>query len=234
MNQSIIAFDQVNAYYGRARILHNVSFEVAADERLAVLGRNGAGKTTIVNALLGVATVREGGIRMAGREMPRRIRHFDAAKAGISVVPQGRRIVPGLTIIENLLLGAAVGRPGQWNMERVLDLFPALRERGQIMGTALSGGQQQMLAIGRALMANPSLLILDEPSEGLAPVIVDELADTLNHLAATGTGILLIEQNIGLVQRVAQRYCVLSNGSIVDQGNLADLTTEMVRKHVAV
>jgi len=230
----IVVFDHVDAYYGRAKILHDVSFQIAVDERLAILGRNGAGKTTLVNALLGVAMVRQGKICMAGSAMSRRIRPFDATHKGISVVPQGRRIVPGLTVIENLRLGMAVGRPGAWNIKSVFELFPVLFERAEIVGTALSGGQQQMLAIGRALMANPALLVLDEPSEGLAPVIVDELACILNRVADAGTGILLIEQNIGLVKRVSHRYCVLSKGSIVDSGNLADLTTEMILKHVAV
>jgi len=234
MSFPMIAFDRVDAYYGRAKILHDVSFEVTSNDRLAVLGRNGAGKTTMVNALLGVAAVRQGKIRIAGQDLPRHIYHFSAARMGVSVVPQGRRIVPGLTVLENLLLGAAAGRPGHWNTERIFELFPVLRQRARVTGTALSGGQQQMLAIGRAMMANPSLLILDEPSEGLAPVIVDELADILIRLAETGTGILLIEQNIGLVRRVAQRYCVLSKGSIVDSGDLANLTTEMILKHVAV
>lgn len=234
MSDQIIRFDRVDAYYGRAKILHEVSVEVGSSDRLAILGRNGAGKTTLVNALLGIAQIKQGHIELAGTPMGRRIRHFTAARSGVAVVPQGRRIVPGLTVTENLQLGAAVNRAGPWNMERVFSLFPILRERALVMGTSLSGGQQQMLAIGRALMANPSLLICDEPSEGLAPVVVDELAVILRQLADAGTGILLIEQNIGLVKRVAQRYCVLSKGSIVDRGALDQLTTEMILRHVAV
>lgn len=230
----ILAFKHVDAYYGRAHILHDVSFEVHRDERVAVLGRNGVGKTTLVNAVLGIATVRSGQIEFSGHGIPRDVRHFAAARAGISVVPQGRRIVPGLTVRENLQLGAAVERPGQWNLDRVFALFPMLKERANSPGTALSGGQQQMLAIGRALMANPRLLVLDEPSEGLAPVIVDELAAVLRRLGDDGTGILLIEQNFGLVHRVAQRYCVLAKGSVVDRGSLADLSMETLKTHVAV
>jgi branched-chain amino acid transport system ATP-binding protein len=127
-----------------------------------------------------------------------------------------------------------VRRPGAWNLERVFELFPVLKERADTPGTALSGGQQQMLAIGRALMANPALLVLDEPSEGLAPVIVDELAVVLRRLADGGTGLLLIEQNFGLVRRVAERYYALSKGQIVDQGRLADLSMEKLKEHVAV
>jgi ABC-type branched-subunit amino acid transport system ATPase component len=230
---TLLSLRNVDAYYGRAQILHGVSLDVAAGERVAILGRNGVGKTTIVNACLGVAKVRQGRIAFNGRETGA-IRHFTAARAGIAVVPQGRRIVPGLTVRENLLLGGAVNRKGAWTLPAVFDLFPVLRERAEVAGTALSGGQQQMLAIGRALMANPDLLVLDEPGEGLAPVIVDGLADTLRALAQTGTAILLIEQNFGLVHRVAERYYVLSKGSIVEAGRLAGLSMETLRKHVAV
>nr|WP_294555498.1 ABC transporter ATP-binding protein [uncultured Rhodopila sp.] len=230
---TLLSLRSVDAYYGRAQILHGVSLDVAAGERVAILGRNGVGKTTIVNACLGVAKVRQGRIAFNGREIGA-IRHFTAARAGIAVVPQGRRIVPGLTVRENLLLGGAVNRKGAWTLPVVFDLFPVLRERAEVPGTALSGGQQQMLAIGRALMANPDLLVLDEPSEGLAPVIVDALADTLRALAHTGTAILLIEQNFGLVHRVAERYYVLSKGSIVEAGRLAGLSMETLKKHVAV
>jgi branched-chain amino acid transport system ATP-binding protein len=230
---TLLSLKNVDAYYGRAQILHDVSFDIAAGERVAILGRNGVGKTTIVNACLGVAAVRRGKVAFAGREIPA-IRHFTAARSGIAVVPQGRRIVPGLTVKENLLLGGAVNRKGPWTVPSVFELFPVLRERQDTLGTALSGGQQQMLAIGRALMANPDLLVLDEPSEGLAPVIVDGLADTLRALAKTGTAILLIEQNFGLVHRVAERYYVLSKGSIVEDGALAGLSMETLKKHVAV
>ena len=230
---TLLSLRNVDAYYGRAQILHDVSIEIAAGERVAILGRNGVGKTTIVNACLGVASVHRGQIAFGGRAVST-IRHFTAARAGIAVVPQGRRIVPGLTVKENLLLGGAVNRKGAWTIDTVFELFPMLRERTEMAGTALSGGQQQMLAIGRALMANPDLLVLDEPSEGLAPVIVDGLADTLRDLAASGTAILLIEQNFGLVHRVAERYYLLSKGAIVETGWLAGLSMETLKKHVAV
>jgi branched-chain amino acid transport system ATP-binding protein len=230
---ALLRFEGVDAFYGRAQILHGVSLAVGAGERVALLGRNGAGKTTVVNTFLGIATARNGRIWIGDGEV-RRPRHFDAAQRGVSVVPQGRRILPNLTVRENLLLGAASGRSGPWTIARVFDLFPILRERAESAGTALSGGQQQMLAIGRALMANPALLVLDEPSEGLAPVIVDELADALNGLAEAGTGIFLIEQNIGFVRQVARRHYLLSKGTVVGAGDLADLTGESLREHVAV
>ncbi len=230
---NLLMLRDVDAFYAQAQVLHGVSLEIGKGERVAILGRNGVGKTTIVNAMLGIASVRGGSISF-GAETPRRLRHFTAARLGVAVVPQGRRIVPGLTVRENLLLGAATERPGPWNCEAVFGLFPVLRERAEIPGPSLSGGQQQMLAIGRALMANPDLLVLDEPSEGLAPVIVDELADTLVRLSAAGTSILLIEQNFSLVHRVAERYYVLSKGTIVESGSLAGLSVEVLKKHIAV
>ena len=230
---TLLRLQGVDAYYGEARILSGVSLEVAAGERVAILGRNGVGKTTLVNACLGIARVRAGEIAFQGVRQTA-IKHFTAARSGIAVVPQGRRIVPGLTVRENLALGAAVKRSGKWNFDTVCDLFPILRERADTPGTAMSGGQQQMLAIGRALMANPELLILDEPSEGLAPVIVDELAETFVRLAGEKTSILLIEQNFSLVHRVAQRYYVLSKGSVVEQGSVEGMSMENLKKHVAV
>jgi branched-chain amino acid transport system ATP-binding protein len=230
---NVLELRNVNSYYGHAKVLHDVSLEISAGERVAILGRNGAGKTTVVNSFLGIADVRVGTVVLGGKEM-RTIAHFDAARRGIAVVPQGRRILPNLTVQENLLLGTAVHRAGPWNLATVYALFPALYERRQNWGMALSGGQQQMLAIGRSLMANPTLLVLDEPSEGLAPVIVDELAGVFTRLSREGTGILLIEQNFSLVRRVADRYYVLSKGAIVEQGDLQSLSLETLKRHVAV
>jgi len=229
----LLSFRGVEAGYGESRVLHGIDLAVSENERVAILGRNCVGKSTLVNTFLGVARLRTGEIRFRGA-VPRAIQHFTAARAGVAVVLQGRHIIPNLTVRENLLLGAAVRRPGVWNLERVFELFPVLRERADTPGTALSGGQQQMLAIGRALMANPVLLVLDEPSEGLAPVIVDELAVVLRRLADGGTGLLLIEHNFGLVRRVAERYYAISKGQVVDQGRLADLSMEKLKEHVAV
>lgn len=152
------------------------------------------------------------------------------------VVPQGRRIVANLSVEENLQLGAAVGRKGPWTVPEIYRLFPILRERAHTPGTALSGGQQQMLAVGRALMANPSLILLDEPTEGLAPVIVDQLADIFNRVADQGTALLLIEQNMSLVARVAQRYLALAKGAVVAQGPVENSRAglERLEAHVMV
>jgi branched-chain amino acid transport system ATP-binding protein len=230
---SLLSFKDVDAGYGGARVLHGLSLNVDTGESVAILGRNGVGKTTCVRTFLGVAKLFAGEVAFSGRPA-KSIRHYDAARAGVSVVLQGRGILPNLTVQENLILGASVRRKGPWTLEAVFGLFPILRERAPTPGTALSGGQQQMLAIGRALMANPSLLVLDEPSEGLAPVIVDELADILRRLHKDGTSILLIEQNYSLVSRVSDRYHVLSKGSVVDEGALAGLSMDSLKKHVAV
>lgn len=230
---SLLSLRDVDAYYGRAQILDQVSIQVERGDCVAVLGRNGVGKTTLINSLLGIATVRAGTVEMDGKPFTK-IRNFDAAHHGISIVPQGRRIIGALTVEENLLLGAASRRKGTWTLSAVYDLFPVLRERADTSGTALSGGQQQMLAIGRALMANPELLILDEPSEGLAPVIVDQMIDMLNALAKSGTSILLVEQNIAFVQDVVKRYYVLSKGRVIEEGSMDGVSIEKLRQHIAV
>jgi branched-chain amino acid transport system ATP-binding protein len=229
----LLSMRDVDAGYGGARILHGLNIEIRPGESVAILGRNGVGKTTCVKTFLGVAKLFSGEVAFSGRPV-KSIKHYDAARAGISVVLQGRGILPNLTVQENLILGGAVQRKGRWSLEPVFDLFPILRERAATSGTALSGGQQQMLAIGRALMANPALLVLDEPSEGLAPVIIDELADIFRRLHNDGTSLLLIEQNYSLVSRVSDRYHVLSKGSVVDEGELAGLSMESLKKHVAV
>src|SRR5690606_11787312 len=211
---ALLSLNQVQSFYGSAHILHGLDLQVNAGERVALVGRNGVGKTTVVNTILGLAQLKGGQVWFGERRIASP-RPYVAAQHGIAVVPQGRRIVANLTVEENLLLGAAVGRKGPWSVPEVYRLFPILQERAHTPGTALSGGQQQMLAVGRALMANPELLLLDEPTEGLAPVIVDQLADIFNHVAEQGTALLLIEQNMNLVVRVAHRYLAMSKGSIV-------------------
>lgn len=213
----LLELQQVHAYYGAAHILHGVDLQVRAGERVALIGRNGVGKTTVVNSILGLAQIRQGRLSIEGRDILRR-RPYVAAQCGVAIVPQGRRIIANLTVEENLCLGAATGRSGPWTLEAVYRLFPVLQERAHTPGTALSGGQQQMLAVGRALMANPSLILLDEPTEGLAPVIVDQLGVIFNEVADQGTALLLIEQNLTLVARVAHRYLAMTKGAIVSEG----------------
>ena len=231
---ALLTLTDVHAGYGAAHVLHGLGLQVAPGERVALIGRNGVGKTTVVNTVLGLAQLKSGQVQVGGTTLPRP-RTYQAAQQGVVVVPQGRRIVANLTVEENLLLGAAVGRKGPWSVPEVYRLFPILQERAHTPGTALSGGQQQMLAVGRALMANPSLILLDEPTEGLAPVIVDQLADIFNRVAAQGTALLLIEQNMSLVVRVAQRYLAMAKGAVVAEGpvvnsrqGLADLEAHIV------
>jgi branched-chain amino acid transport system ATP-binding protein len=230
---ALLAFSDVHALYGQARILNGVTFDISAGERVALVGRNGVGKTTVVNTLCGATRIAQGHIALRGRTVSD-LRGYTAAQNGIAIVLQGRGILPNLTVEENLRLGTATGRGGPWSLKRVYELFPILAERSQNPGMALSGGQQQMLAIGRALVANPELLILDEPSEGLAPVIVDELAELLVRLAGEGIGILLIEQNVSLIHRVAERFYVLSKGAVAAQGALRNVTKEELQRHIAI
>jgi ABC-type branched-subunit amino acid transport system ATPase component len=216
---ALLTLESVQAYYGAAHILHGLSLQVQPGERVALIGRNGVGKTTVVNSILGLAQMRGGRLALGGQSIERP-RPYVAAQHGIAVVPQGRRIVANLTVQENLQLGAAAGRKGPWSLPEIYRLFPILKERALTPGTALSGGQQQMLAVGRALMANPELILLDEPTEGLAPVIVDQLADIFNQVAAQGTALLLIEQNLSLVVRVAHRYVAMAKGAVVAAGTV--------------
>jgi branched-chain amino acid transport system ATP-binding protein len=230
---ALLAFSDVHALYGQARILNGVTFDIAAGERVALVGRNGVGKTTIVNTLCGATRIAQGDIALRGRTVSD-LRGYTAAQNGIAIVLQGRGILPNLTVEENLQLGTATGRSGPWSLKRLYELFPILAERSRNPGMALSGGQQQMLAIGRALVANPELLILDEPSEGLAPVIVDELAALLVRLGGEGIGILLIEQNVSLIHRVVERFYVLSKGAVAAQGALRNVTKEELQRHIAI
>ena len=230
---ALLRLEKVDAFYGAAHILHGLSLHVNAGERVALIGRNGVGKTTVVNTILGLAAMHGGSIHFGDYALAHP-RAYMAAQHGIVVVPQGRRIIANLTVEENLLLGAAVGRKGPWTVRGVYELFPILQERAGTSGTALSGGQQQMLAVGRALMANPSLILLDEPSEGLAPVIVDQLGVIFHHVAAQGTALLLIEQNMTLVVRVAERFCAMAKGAVVAEGNVHQESLEELNRHVMV
>ena len=207
----------VHAFYGAAHILHGLDLHVNAGERVALLGRNGVGKTTVVNTILGLAQLRAGSIQLGGVTITKP-RPYIAAQHGIAVVPQGRRIVANLTVEENLHLGAAVGRKGPWNVPEIYKLFPILQERAHTPGTALSGGQQQRVAVGRALMANPRLILLAEPTEGLAPQVVLLLGQLLTKLRARGMAVLLIEQKLSLALEVSDRCYVMGHGRVVFEG----------------
>ncbi|MCE7481188.1 ABC transporter ATP-binding protein [Microbacterium profundi] len=233
MTTPVLQLDSIRAFYGGALILDGVHLEVAEGECVALLGPNGVGKTTSLNSIFGIARVRAGAVRIDGVELSRKRAH-EAARLGAALVPQGRWIVSSLSVEENLLLGQASGRDGAWDLGAVYEMFPVLKERAAARGDALSGGQQQMLAIGRALMSNPRVLLLDEPSEGLAPVVVDALGDALAQLRAQGTSMLLIEQRLDLVMRLAERYAVMAKGRIVSEGRIEETSLDELKNAVSV
>jgi len=212
----------LHAGYGASRVLRGLDLTIGEAESVALVGRNGAGKSTLLMSLFGETRVFSGEIRVGGKRIDDRP-GYAAAKLGVAISPQGRRILPNLTVKENLLLGRATGRSGRWNLKAVYDLFPVLAERAHSGGAMLSGGQQQMLAIGRALMANPGLLLLDEPSEGLSPVLVDDLVRALNEIRHAGAGLLIVEQHLSLVKRTTERFVILSKGEIVGAGPISEM-----------
>ncbi len=210
-----LALRAVSAGYGETHVLEGVNLALAAGESLSVIGRNGVGKSTLLETIMGHTTLHAGEIRLAGRPIERAPAH-ERARAGIGYVPQEREIFPSLTVRENLEICA---RPGHWDAARVFELFPNLKERLANAGTQLSGGEQQMLAIARALMTNPSVLLMDEPTEGLAPVIVQALAQVLARLrAAGGLSIVLVEQNSRIALGFSERTVVMDRGRIVYDG----------------
>jgi branched-chain amino acid transport system ATP-binding protein len=208
----VLELTDVHTYYGESHVLQGLSLEVAAGRVVAILGRNGAGKTTLVRTTIGFTPPRRGTVRFKGDDITR-WPSYRAVERGMALVPQGRRVFPSLTVIENLEVARRDGR--RWTLARVLELFPRLRERGPNRANKLSGGEQQMLAIGRALMTNPDLLLMDEPTEGLAPLIVREVGRVIAELKREGLSILLVEQNLPLALSVADTVHVLSRGQIV-------------------
>jgi branched-chain amino acid transport system ATP-binding protein len=216
-----LAVRDLHAYYGESHVLQGVSLDVRDGESVALLGRNGAGKTTTINAIVGFVRPRGGTVRVGDRDITAKAPHRVAA-AGVALVPQGRRVFADLTVLENLTI-AARRNGGGWDLARVLELFPSLERRLANRGDQLSGGEQQMVAIGRALLRDPALLLLDEPSEGLAPKLVNEVGDALVRLRESGLSLLLVEQNLALATRVAQRVYVMNKGTIVFSGTTAEL-----------
>jgi len=216
-----LAVRDLHAYYGESHVLQGVSLDVGPGESVALLGRNGAGKTTTINAIVGFVRPRRGTVRVGDRDITATAPHR-VASAGVALVPQGRRVFADLTVLENLTI-AARRNGGGWDLARVLELFPSLERRLANRGDQLSGGEQQMVAIGRALLRDPLLLLLDEPSEGLAPKLVAEVGDALVRLRDSGLSLLLVEQNLALATRVAQRVYVMNKGTIVFSGTTAEL-----------
>jgi len=225
----LLAVRGLNAWYGESHILHGVAFDVAPGEVVTLLGRNGAGKTTTLKSIMGIVPRREGSIAFEGRELigmaSNRI-----ARQGIAYCPEERGIFASLNVEENLLLPPIV-REGGLSVEQIYELFPNLRERRRSQGTKLSGGEQQMLAIGRILRTGARLLLLDEPTEGLAPVIVQQIGRTIARLKAQGFTILLVEQNFRFAATVADRHYVVEHGRVIDMIANADLEANMTKLH---
>ena len=212
----------VHTYYGDSYVLQGISLQVKDSSVVALLGRNGMGKTTTIRTIIGFNPPRRGTISFKDRIISG-LPANQIARMGIGLVPQGRRIFPSLSVTENLTMAARTSRQEGWNLEKVYSLFPILKERGRNKGNLLSGGEQQMLTIARALMTNPDLLLLDEPSEGLAPVIVKEVGRIIGQLKQQGFSILLVEQNLSMALKVADYVYVISKGKIVYESQPADL-----------
>ena len=226
--------DRINGFYGDSHILFDVSLRLEQKEVVALLGRNGAGKSTTLKSLMGDVATKSGSIRLDGREL-RGARRHTVANAGMQLVPEERRIFGSLSVEENIVLAGLTAKPA-WPLERVYDMFPRLKERRTSRGTDLSGGEQQMLAIARALTRSPKILLLDEPFEGLAPIIVRDLLAICEQLAAGGQTIIIVEQNIAAALSIASRAYILNNGHVVYEGSSAELkdSHEILERYVGV
>ncbi|MGH3369263.1 MAG: ABC transporter ATP-binding protein [Nocardioidaceae bacterium] len=214
--------DLVSGYAG-SRVVDEVSLSLRKGETVALLGRNGVGKTTFVESVMGMVRPTSGQVVVAGTDLAGRAPHV-ISRAGVAIVPQGRRVFAPLTVADNLRIAARPG--GEWGIDDVYDQMPRLRERRHHLGSQLSGGEQQMLSIGRALLCSPRLILLDEPSDGLAPAVVEQVGEVLGKLAGTGLAILLVEQNLRLAFDVADRVAVMSKGRLVHQSSVADFRSD--------
>jgi branched-chain amino acid transport system ATP-binding protein len=233
----MLAVESLRAAYGHSQVLFDLSLDVGAGEVVTLLGRNGMGKTTTIRTIMGLLSARAGAVRFEG--VPITARPPEAvARLGVGLVPEGRMIFPTLTVRENLIATAAnrTRRAAPWTLDRVMTLFPRLRERAAQMGATLSGGEQQMLAIGRALMTNPKLLILDEATEGLAPLIRTEIWHCVRALKSEGLSILIVDKNLAALKRLADRHFIVEKGVTVWSGTSADLDAQpdTVRRYLGI
>jgi branched-chain amino acid transport system ATP-binding protein len=236
-----LKIDHIDAYYSDSHVLHGVSLSLKPGHVLALLGRNGAGKSTWISSIMGLVAPKNGSIKLFGQEIAG-LAPETISKSGIGLVPQGRRIFPSLTVRENLVVARQrenaqdIENDKRWTLERIFGLFPRLQERQQQLAGSLSGGEQQMLALGRALMGNPRVLLLDEPSEGLAPLIVAEVGRTIARLKAEGQSIILVEQNSDLALSLADDVVILNTGRVVFAGPAVDVRNNeaLIVQHLGI
>ncbi len=233
--EPLLAVEALEAGYGGSRVLHGPSVAIAPGEVVALMGRNGMGKSTLIKCILGILRPTGGSIRFRDARIDRLATHR-IARLGIGFVPEGRRIFPSLTVRENLVATAHARPDGRWDLDAVYEVFPRLAERRANMGNQLSGGEQQMLAIGRALMTNPRLLVLDEATEGLAPLVRTEIWHTLDRLKRAGQAILVVDKNVKALGRLADRTYMMEKGRVVWHGASADLLRrdDLVESHIGV
>ncbi len=232
MADTLLDVDGIETCYGLSQVLFGLSLSIKAGEMVSLMGRNGMGKTTTIRSIMGLTPARAGAIRFAGTEV-RQLPSYRIAKLGVGLVPEGRQIFPNLNVRENLVAAAAdrFGSKQPWTLSAIYDLFPRLSERASNMGNQLSGGEQQMLAIGRALMTNPKLLILDEATEGLAPLIREEIWNCLSLLKSRGQSILVVDKNVDHLARICDRHYIIERGKTVWSGTSNELMAEPELQH---
>lgn len=229
MSSKMLQAQGITAAYGDAQALFGIDFSMQAGEIVALIGANGAGKSTFLKTLTGLLPVKSGSLTFDGQSL-NQIDAGDIVKLGLAMVPEGRRLFPSLTVEENLLMGTLSGRQGAWNLARVCKLFPILQEKRHMPSTSLSGGQQQMVAIGRALMSNPRLLLCDEISLGLAPVVIREIYAALPAIMEEGMSLLIVEQDVQLAMQVSSRVVCLQEGLVSLEGKSGELTRDQISK----
>ncbi|RBW70106.1 ABC transporter ATP-binding protein [Bacillus taeanensis] len=231
----MLELQDIHTYYGESHILHGVSLKVQKGKMSVLLGRNGMGKTTTIHSVIGFSPSKTGKILLDNREIQSKT-SFQIAKSGIGLVPQGRRVFSNLTVKENLLTTARSSKSGSWTLEKIYELFPRLKEREKSMGGNLSGGEQQMISIGRALMTNPEVLLLDEPSEGLSPIMVREVMMIIKKLKEEGLSMLMVEQNLSMALALADHVYILNKGYVVFDGTPEELKldSEVKSKYLAL
>jgi branched-chain amino acid transport system ATP-binding protein len=229
MSTALLQTTGLTAHYGDAQALYGIDWQIHQGELIAVIGANGAGKSTLLKALTGLVKVAKDAVRYAG-ETVGGLPPGEIVKKGIAMVPEGRRLFPSLSVEENLRMGAFAGRAGPWTLDRLYGLFPILREKKKLPATSLSGGQQQMVAIGRALMSNPAVLLCDELSLGLAPIVIKEIYDAMPAITAEGMSVVIVEQDVSVAQRVSQRLYCLQEGRVSLEGASGELSREAISR----